>query len=858
MFTIPLKMEGATSQSLEDFQWWAYSSDFKKWLDKNPREWVADSEEMPKYGDISEIIRESLGGSGYSMQKALSESEESHIEGRVSKFGDFISDAVFEDNSNVKAEEEKAVKFHFAYNKLDADGKLDNEFLVKSQTPGNPKAVFLCLEDQESGANLIQTLDAYKMMPLEIENKNSKFRLFEISDRKLGGKVDDDSTGPSLAKDALNNGIKIATYAVAGTAIFAGAKYLGGAFALRRGWKAIKFLRTGNDAAKSASMLTKAGNGIRGIWGAINPMKAVSFWSKVGKAGVEGARLQRALGNMEKAGIVAKSLGMVKGFITGAKAVGGATKAAELTNPVGWALLAIDAVGSTWNWYSGNQAPRFGNVEDFAKGSFNPKEIKIGVPITICWSQPAGGWGMAVSFLFNNETRTTMELIKVADTGSKSIFILSQINSKEVQKQIAQYDLTLVSFDNSDVIERGFFDNEDLDFQMLSVEKDLNALFNYQGSCDWELFESEFDASSGTLLISDPNAPEEYEFHFSDSEDNIINVVGKKVTTEELSKYSSDDLNRIFGVTISKETESKIKTGEQKSVDSKEKAEAEVNDNLNTPSFSDLLESQVITKFSDFKKHGYSVLEDEKAQAKTMSGNSVEGTDDADSKGSQMIDLTSKQKSEPAEIAVYIVTERDYADPKLRGKYETGDFTNFLLDPTDWKAKNGAPIEIDPNTDEILEESKRGLYTYVEKKEEVKPVVKDEVQDADDSKVKDDEKETEIKKDDYYIKTNSNDIDIKNRKNSTVVRDTQLSGGVNLFDTILTPRDKEALKIENWKTITFAKEIFDNRGDATEVRFKNKYAPFGDKSRKYSATDGEAFELAKRFVEQTKDRIKYE
>ena len=85
-----------------------------------------------------------------------------------------------------------------------------------------------------------------------------------------------------------------------------------------------------------------------------------------------------------------------------------------------------------------------------------------------------------------------------------------------------------------------------------------------------------------------------------------------------------------------------------------------------------------------------------------------------------------------------------------------------------------------------------------------------------------------------------------------------MSGGVNLFDTILTPRDKETLKIENWKTITFAKEVFDNRGDATAVKFRNKYAPFGDKSRKYSATDGEAFELAKRFVEQTKDRIKYE
>jgi hypothetical protein len=862
LFTIPLKMNGATSQSLEDFQWWAYSSDFKKWLDKNPKEWVADSEEIPNYDDLSEIIRESLGGSGYSIQKALKEANATHQEGRVSKFGDFISDAIFEDNSNNKAEEEKAVKFHFAYNKLDADGKLDNEFIVRNQIPGKPKAVFLCLEDQETGANLIETLDAYKMMPLEIENQNSKFRLFEISDSKLGGKVADDQTGPGLAQEAINKGLRIATYAVAGTAIFAGVKYLGQGYLLRRGLKALNLLKTGKeaaDAAKSAGMLAKTGKGIKGLWGAVNPMKAVSFWGKMGKAGIEGAKLQRALGNMEKAGTVAKAAGMVKGFVTGAKAVGSTAKAAEWTNPVGWALLAIDAVGSTWNWYSGNQAPRYGTVDSFAKGSFDPKSIKIGVPITICWSQPAGGWGMAVSFLFNNETRTTMELIKIAEVSGKSIFILTQINSKEIQKQIAEYDITLLSFDNGDVVERGFFDNEDLDFKILSLKKDLNALFNYQGSCDWELFETEFDKSSGTLLVSDPNAPEEYEFNFSDSEDNIINVVGKKVTTEELGKYSSEDLSRIFGVTMSEQTEkSRIKTLDQEPTE--DKAKDKVNDSLSTSSFSD---SRLITKFSDFKKHGYSILgEAENDQVKTDSGNSSEGTDDADSKGSEIAALTSKQKSGPAKIAVYIVTERDYANPELRGKYETGKFTNFLLDSKDWKARNGDPVEIDPNTDEMLEDSKRGLYTYVEKKEEEpKPIVKDEVQSADDDnkeKEKEKEKEPEIKKDDYYITVDPNDVNIKDKKSSTVVRDTSMTGGINLFDTILTPRDKETLKIENWKTITFAKELRDNRGDITEIKFRNKYAPFGDKSRKYRTTDGEAFELAKRFIEQTKDRIKYE
>jgi hypothetical protein len=843
IFTIPLKMEGAKSQSLEDFQWWAYSSDFKKWLDKNPREWVADSEDMTKYSDIAEIIRESLGGSGYSMQKAIREINESQNQGRVSKFGEFAKDALYEEKGtgeSAKEIGEKAIKLHFAYNKLEAEGKLETEYVVKDQNPSKPKAVFLCLEDQETGANLMETLDAYKVSPLEIDNKGAKFRLFQIVDRKIGGPVPEDATGPSLAQDAINNGIRIGTYAVAATAIYTGAKALGGALVLRQSWKAIRFLKTGKeagDAAKSVGLLRKASTGIKGLWSAVNPMKAISFWGRLGKAGVEGAKLQRALGNMEKAGAVAKTVGMVKGFVTGAKAAGGAAKAAEWTNPIGWALLAIDAVGSTWNWYSGKQAPRYGNVEDFAKGSFDPKSIKIGVPITICWSQPAGGWGVAVSFLFNNETRTTMELVKVADVNGKSVFILTQINSKEVQKQIAEYDITLISFDNSDVVERGFFDNEDLDFQMLSLKKDLNSLQNYQGSCDWNVFENEYREASPVLLVADPDAPEEYEFHFSDSDDNILNVVGKKVSTEELSSYSDEEIARKFGVNVSKETENRIKKeGQEKP------KEGEVSDSLKTLPFSDLLESKVISKFSDFKKMGDPVLEDE-------------------SKSSQMISLTSKQKSGPLEVAMYIVTERDYANPELRGKYETGNFTNFLLDSKDWKAKNGDPVDIDPDTDEELEDSKRGLYKYVEQKEEiVKPVVKDEVQDADDEdgKEKEKEKEPEVKKDDYYITVDPKDVNIKDKKRSTVIRDTSMSGGINLFDTILTARDKEALKIENWKTVTFAKEIRDNRGDITEVKFRNKYAPFGDKSRKYRVTDGEAFELAKRFVEQTKDRIKYE
>ena len=60
--TIPLDMEGAESASFEDFQWWSTSENFQKWLKNNPREWVADSEDMSRYsGNITEYLKENYG-----------------------------------------------------------------------------------------------------------------------------------------------------------------------------------------------------------------------------------------------------------------------------------------------------------------------------------------------------------------------------------------------------------------------------------------------------------------------------------------------------------------------------------------------------------------------------------------------------------------------------------------------------------------------------------------------------------------------------------------------------------------------------------------------------------------------------
>lgn len=866
LFTIPLEMPDATTQSLEDYQWWAYSKDFMGWLKANPRQWVADSEDMSRYSSMSELIRESF--SGYDYQAILNEYERQLkiSESRVSKFDDYNS--LYEDNQSTNtAEGEKYIKFHFAYNKILSDGTLESEYIVANQKEDEDKAVFLCVEDQSTGENVMETLDAYKMSPLKIETSSqAKFKLFEVKDRKLNGPIPENSDSTSVVEDAINTGIKVGVYSAATIAIWTGIKYLGTGIALRTSWKGLQGLTRivkgiPKPPVNPSTFWQSVKTGVGGLWGAVKSMAVLKNTRAAISGTIRGVKGAKAAYTLGKVGFS----GALKAFAKGAGR--GFTKAGGKAIPfVGEVLMIIDAVGSTWNWYSKNQAPRYGEVEAFAKETFDPKAIEVGVPITVCWSQPAGGWGgAAVSFFFSNETRTTMELIKVGENSkNQSVFILVQINSKEIQKQLATADLTLIAFDNSDKVERGMLDNEDLDFEILSIKNDAVSLLNYQGSCPWDTFENAFEEANGSLLIADPNAPDTYEFHFSDSEDNIINVIGEKVPTEDLKNYSASDLNRIFGVEISNETKVRNKIEGKKDFAEEEK-EVAAQESL---SFNWMVESKtIITNFADFKNSTYRIVTEDNEQKggpiNKTKGNPEEGAEDADSKGGK-VTLTPQQKSGPAEVAIYLVKEKDYANPEMRGRYETGQFTNFLLDPSDYTVKIGQRVEVDPNTDEILEDSKRGLYTYVPpKKEEDKPrpKVDDDVRgDEEDKKddAKDKDKDENKKADDYYMVVSPKDVEIKNRKSATVIRDHSLGGGVNLFDKILTDRDKEVLKIENWKAITFAKELLDNKGDVTEVRLKNKYAPFGDKSRSYRVTDGEAFELAKRFVDQTQDRIKYE
>jgi len=844
LMTIPLDMPNAQSTSFEDFQWWALSSDFQKWLKKNPRKWVAESNDLEKYeGSVSEYLKEN-----YSFLDPLNDVNESD----VLSFEDFSREKmVFEDEKGDadSAEYKEAIKFHFAYNSLKSKGKIVDSMTASDIKKGDDKAVFLLLEDPANGENMLETMKAYRMTGyIDVDGK-SKIRLIDVSEMLPGGPIKDDEKAEDVIGKVVQDAAVIAAAGGVGLVLYSALKVAGGGLAARALLKTIQgFSPNAGKAAASAapSLLGKirAGGvkGIKSLWGGVKDIATLKNTRALATRGFKGAKAAYTLG---KVGVG----GAIKAFAKGVTR-GGSKLGSRAIPFVGEVLMIIDAVGSTWNWYSDNQAPRYGEVESFAKNEMDPSKLPIGVPITVCWSQPASGaLGTGISFLFSNETRTTAELIKIGDKNGESIFIMTQINSKEVQKSLASHDLTLISLDNSNVVNdqaeskdgvlaqigtaiQRTFDNEDLDFKISHIDgiNDIAAMFNFQGICDWSEFETAYQSAGDQLIVVDPNAPETYEFYYKDNEENVVNVSGRIVSNDELKNSSPEELQNIF---YSEEIEGS--------------AEKKNEEHDNSDILGELInESTMITSFNDFSNRLSGIYENKDVDSK---------------KEKTTLELSREQSSTAAEVAVYVVTEREYADPELR-KYKVGVFRNFMINADDYKAKVNSPIEVETNTvNEDIDEPKRGVYVFKKEADKPKPKpseeeeIKRNTQPLTDEDPKNDDQKV---KDDYYITVDPKDVVIKDKKNSTVIRDNSFAGGINLVDTFLTDKDKEIMNIANWKAVTYAKASLDTRGDIIEVKVKNKFAPFGDKVRKFKVSDGEAFEIAKKFATEVESRIKYQ
>jgi hypothetical protein len=594
----------------------------------------------------------------------------------------------------------------------------------------------------------------------------------------------------------------------------------------------------------------------------------------------------------------------------------GTKGAARFIPFVGEVLMGIEAIGSTWNWFSDNQAPKWVEIEDTiapGKGgkAFDPSKIKDGTAITICWRQPAGtGLGIATSFLYNNDTRTTAELFKIGKSkdGSSSIFVMTQVNSKEYQKALANYAAIIVSIKDGEInAQDGFLntvtralDNEDMDVEVayMDTPDDMASNFNFEGICDWATAMEYYNNANDQYLISNSDAPETYEYYYDKfGKGDYINVAGKLLTDEEIGSKSDSDIQDIFTNANNKLKNPKPEPKDEKrkslpgdagpakqekdKFKEKEKSggtgdgyrgDAEINDSENnkdlwlTPMVNESVKNGVvIRKFAEFEDvlEYVSTSGNYPVYSQLNEDDPVEKTEEADNNN---LVLNNEEASEPAKIAVYAVTGIEYANPADR-QYTPAAYRYFMIDPVDFDAAIDSSITVAVSTNDPVPNPKRGVYEFKEKRkkeedeERKKPspeVNPDQDNDGSNDTSDDNDDENKPNKDDYFITADPDDISIKNRKSATVIRDHNFKGGINIVDEFLTDKEKEVLGIPTWKAVTLAKTFMNGQGEVIKVKLKNRYAPLFNTAKTYEVQDGEAFQIAKKFAKEVEDRIKFQ
>jgi hypothetical protein len=918
MISIPTDISELNPQdkTFDDFQWWAESSEFKKWMDANKRQWVADSEETTRYGNaLTDLIKEHV--ESYRFENILDESD-------VLSFDEY--DNLNEADAPLSAEAKIGIKFHYAYNKLKADGKLKNITSVDTDLPtGVEKAVFVSMEDPETKVNIDETLKAFKMVALP-GSDDSKVKIISIKESLPGGPVDADTTMKELVENILKSAGEYAAIGAGIGVTWAILRRVGYGVAAGAALKTLRGLAPAAsvvpEATKATGMLAKSTQFLKNVAsGSVKRLKVLGIGFvdllkfKDLRNAAKGAYIGTKIALRGKSSIPASKI-ILRGFTRGATkaaTAAGAKGASRWIPFVGQALLAIDAIGSTWNWFSNNQAPKWDEIEDtIASGKggkeFDPGKIEDGTSITICWKQPAGtGLGIAASFLYSNDTRTTAELFKVGKgTNGDSVFILTAINSKEYQKGLSDHAVTLISIKNGPINAqsglsglRRILDNEDMDVKVAYVDQpeDIATSFNFMGICDWSVLLEYYNEASEQYLISDSDAPETYEYYYQTTQKDYVNVSGKLLSDEELGSKSSDDIAEMFATGNNKinnvKPEKKEENKENKNTGNKPegkknkeqpggtgdvfRGDAQIADSENnrelwlTPMVNESSKNgMVIHKFSEFED----VLEYINIMGKypdhsTLNEDEKEEGTEADVKAKESADtltLTNEEASGPAKVAVYSVTDMEYANPADR-QYTPAAYKYFIIGPDDYDANLGSSIEVGVSTDETLIDPRRGVYEF---KEEVKKednrdeggrkTEPEDNRNTDDgaSDVDDSDDENTPNKDDYFITADPDDISIKNRKNATVIRDKNFKGGINIVDEFLTDKEKEVLGIPTWKAVTLAKTFMNGQGEVIKVKLKNRYAPMFNTAKTYEVRDGEAFQIAKKFAKEVEDRIKFQ
>ena len=766
LLEIPVNQEGEKIE-LNDFQWWAPTPKWDQWLKSHPRDWKAESEHPAFKGSTKEIF-ESLVDSG-------------EIDPQVVSFSEFSSlmeeEGKEEAGSEISDEEasKRFTKFVFAYNKLLKEGKIILNISFEKLQANVEYALILDLQG-ENGQDVEQSRNAYKFKPLQ-SSSSSKFVIGEIDETILTGKIPE---GSSIADTLIKTGKIIGRVALGGTLAIAGVAFgIKVATSLASRMRVAKVLGQVIPGMKAVSTFGKS------TWYFVKTLGGTVPFVKGAVTAISGGK------NLALA---------VRAGSQAANAARAAAGAAKGSNPVGWVITGVMAGQQLYNWFSDNQAPRYGEIEDEgvdAHDSFAPGSIPDGSEITVCWTQEAGQSGIlaAIGNVFvTNDTRTTMNLLKIGNFKGKALFYLINIHSEMYDKMLKENPTIFIAFDQNAKFEHGIFDNDDIEMEMIIPPggKDAGAAAFFHGYCKWDEIEQAYKSSDDEMLVVPENAPKEYSFYFKYGKSSReVNVTGSLV--ENLK--DAEKVKATFDV-----PEGKTK-------------ESPKNESHKFEVFS----------FSEFQK--ISLNEEIKIFEEDEKSEDVEAAQAEAAK----VSLTEAQK-----VAAYEVTKIEFADSSLEGQ-DPPDLNVFIV-PTDYlEAEDNSSIKVDPVQNIIVKDPKRGSIS-IESEEAPEPIPVGSTGST--GPGVEGGVPVEITKDELKIKYRDrpdalNSIGIPD---VTKIKDKDKDDSIKLLDMI-TPEEKKDLDMEDWDYIKRVKIYKDGKtGEPIMVKFKSGGIT-GDRRRKIKSDD---------------------
>jgi len=832
LISLPVNETGSPTE-LNDFQWWAYTDQWNQWLKKNPREWTAESEESQI--DKAEKIWEEIFNQPNPYSQFFNFQVSSVLEkGKLSTFDQFakIYEAEEADASGIT---KKFIKLGYAVESLAKAGILKADLSLDDIREGEKIAIVVDFRD-EAGNPIPESRQALRFAKIK---DTSKLTIGLVDYSIPIGEIKDDPG--SLLKKVGEYAAAVLVGGVAvGSLILVGqvAGGLASAWALN---KAVRGVYSNFSKSKSITQVVKS----PGMWS-----KVKTFGSSIFGRGASSlasipnaARVVLPSGAYVQGGIAYNAAGTaLRGAASNSvKVAAGTLLGGEASNPVGWIIAAATAIASTgqqlYNWMSDKQAPRFSDVDDFAKGEFNPSQIPVGKPITVCWTSDggAGFWGgvLKVLTLTKDDTRTTMDLVKIGDFGGKSIFILLDVHSKSLEQTLKENDLILLSFDNDVTFERGWRDNDDLEFNTIAIP-DMKAFMistSFVGYCGWGDMQEAYNKAPDVPFYVPENAPSQYQFNYSNSKGEKINVSGSLLSVEELDQINIEE---IMPIPPSGSTSESFQDFRNYKL---------VSENSKVLSFSEFSSSLVFEaeEKGDGKKEEEII--DQWVKDYTKDSNIA--------KGQEIQAKNAESSYGQVSMPVYKATEIQFVDPASKG--QTPTFRYFIVGDESLDAEKEEAINVEVTSDDAVNAPRYGLATYVPPappKEETEEDTEGETGVEPIPAVEPEENKEFV--------TNRDDVDVKQKKNSLVISDTETETeeDVNVLEDFVTEVDKKELGIKDWKNLTKMTVRYDSAKNPIKVILRNK---FGGSDKVRRIRKGEAgFDAAVDLINRVKAGIKYD